>query len=162
MPNRSIHTVVIQKLPVIKAGKLLDYTSKYFKLDAMVLTLALLLYGCSHFSLGWFLIHRFGPGPLLNGPITNAGIFKIICYPELSMFVGSLQMLTRAVGFIRSLRGPNSEYTRFRAYAFQGMCLANYLSVIALHVLTQIVSAPCTAGSQFAVSLPCNHVAFLP
>jgi hypothetical protein len=41
------------------------------------------------------------------------------------------------------------------------MCLSNYLSVIALQVLTQIASAPCTAGSQFAVSLSCNMTAFL-
>jgi hypothetical protein len=77
------------------------------------------------------------------------------------MFAGSLQMLTGAVGFAKSLRVPKkSEHATVKAYAIQGMCFANYLSVVALQVLTQIALAPGTTGSQFAVSLPCNHIAF--
>ena len=147
--------IVTCSMRSIQNGKLIKYTSKYFKRNATILTLALVLYGFSHFSLGCFLFKQYGAGPLPY-PITNAGVFKIICFPELSMFVGYLQLFTGAVGITESLRSSSK-----RACAFQALCLVTYLSIVALQVLAQIVFAPGTQGSQYLLSLPCNHVGFL-
>jgi hypothetical protein len=147
----------------IQAGVLQDYSSKQYKTNSSIITMAFAIYGCSQLSIGCFLLDKYGAGPLPY-PITNAGILKIICFPEISVAVGLLQLMTGIVGFVRSLCGTRENAARgvmFRSIVFQSLCLLTYISIIALQVLTQIAFASGNMGSQYAVSLPCNHVAFM-
>lgn len=149
----------------IQVGKFQNYSSIHFRRNASILNTAFILYGFSHLSLGSFLLFRYGSGLLPDGPITNAGIFKVICFPEISIAVGALQMATGTVGLARSLRslsGDNDvKSIRSRAVLFQILCLLSYIAIVSLQVLTQIAFAPNHMGSQYAVSLVCNHVGFL-
>lgn len=148
----------------IQVGKLQNYSSKHFRRNASILNVAFVFYGFSQLLIGTFLLYRYGPGLLPYEPITNAGIFKVICFPEISIAVGALQMATGTIGFTKSLRslsGDNAENIQCRAVLFQILCLLCYIAIVSLQVLTQIAFAPGDTGSQFAVSLPCNHVGFL-
>jgi len=143
----------------IQAGKPQDRSGLYFRGRAKTYNGVLMLTGFTQLALGSFIIENIGTGPLPE-PI-NAVVHPVIFFPEISVFVGLLQMTTGAIGIARSLRKTQDE--NITGY-FQGLCFFMYLCMISMQILTQIAWAPEGTAAAAAPTLSCVYfgISFMP
>ena len=114
-------------------------------------TFMLTLAGLSQLMLGCYLLHNFGSGPLTAGPVGVA--VYVVSFPEISIFVGLVQLINGVWGMIRSIFGsahwgPNDNSYPI-AIGFQWVCM------LVLQIMTQVSYPPAGTVAAAAPAIAC-------
>lgn len=91
----------------IQDGKPQDRSGLYFRGRAKTYNSLLMLAGFTQLAIGSFIINTYGNGPL-EQPIF-AVVYPVIFFPEISVTVGLLQIITGAIGVARSLNKSQDQ-----------------------------------------------------
>lgn len=144
----------------IQKGKPEDRGSNYFRGRARAYNALFVLAGATQLAIGAYSLNHFGQGPL-PAPI-SPGVYGVIYFPEISITVGVLQMLTASIGFIRSLHKTSNVPARNAM--FQALCLFTYAAMISMQNLAQISYAPGGEAAALAPTLGCMYfgIVFMP
>jgi hypothetical protein len=123
----------------------------YYRSRLLCYTFLLVLAGMSQLLLGAYTITEYGTGPL-EPPMRVA--MYVISFPEISIVVGSIQMLVGYYGIARYLAyvpvGPKD-------HQYQLLLLFQWICMVALQYLTQITYSndpSAGAGNNAAASVP--------
>lgn len=141
----------------IQAGKAQDRSGIYFRGRAKTYNCLLMLAGFTQLALGSFIINTFGNGPLAQ-PIF-AVVYPVIYFPEISVTVGLLQIITGAIGVARSVRNKSRN-----SFWFQALCFFMFVCMISMQILSQIAYAPEGTAAAAAPTLACVYfgITFMP
>jgi len=128
-----------------QVGSMTDRSSTYFKSRMPLYNFALLIEGFVQLSMGAYIIANFESGPL-SAPVTIP--MYTIFWPQLSIFVGLVQLITGMYGMVRSF---SISPTCPKDYSFQAMCMFTWVCMITIQLTVQISWAP---GGEMAANLP--------
>ena len=119
-----------------QAGKPEDRSGGYFRGRMGLYTFTLFLVGLAQFLLGVQLLTTFGNGPLENGAV-DVAMFRVN-FPEISIFVGLVQILVSIYGVMRmyGIRNDPEDHT------FQAAVLFQWVMLVSLSIITQIAYSP--------------------
>jgi hypothetical protein len=122
-------------LYAFQAGKPGDRPGSYYKGRLTFYSFCLFLVGLSQLMLGAYLLKNFGNGPLA-GPVSVA--MYMVHFPEISIFVGLVQVLNAFFGMARSF----GLSTGADDHTFQATMLFNWVCTVSLQIMTQVAYAP--------------------
>mmetsp|Transcript_19495 Transcript_19495/g.28675 ORF Transcript_19495/g.28675 Transcript_19495/m.28675 type:complete len:636 (-) Transcript_19495:99-2006(-) len=116
-----------------QVGRAVDRPSSYYKSRALYYNFLLLLAGSSLAISGVYILRRHDAGPL-SPPINIANIY-VVTYPEMSIFVGVLQVVIAFTGFARCVRLHRGFNT---SHSFQVKCFLTWIFMVVIQILVQL------------------------
>ena len=130
-----------------QAGKPEDRSGGYYRGRMGLYSFTLFLVGLAQFLLGVHILESFGNGPLENGAIGVA--MFLVNFPEISIFVGLVQILVSIYGFMRmyGIRNDPEDHT------FQAAVLFQWVMLVSLTIITQIAYLPGGDGAPMSPSV---------
>uniref|UniRef100_A0A7S2UB49 Uncharacterized protein n=1 Tax=Attheya septentrionalis TaxID=420275 RepID=A0A7S2UB49_9STRA len=120
-----------------QSGKTNDRNSSYYLGRSGLYNFLVVLAGFSQLALGSFVLHSIGNGPLTEGPV-NVGVYTIY-FPEISVFVGLVQIL---VGFFGLARRMGKLVGGKDDHSFQIACGIMWICMLVLELMVQVAYAP--------------------
>jgi len=133
-------------------GKPTDRTASYYQSRISMYASGLSLAGLSQFLLGIYVASKFGSGPLL--PAIGVAVY-VVHYPEISIFVGLVQLLMGVWGLLRRfgilVQGKDNHSYQICAF-FMWICM------LSMQILTQVSFAPDGALAPAAPSYACLYL----
>ena len=119
-----------------QTGKPTYRNASYYRSRLTYYGAGLTLAGLAQLMLGAYILNNFGSGPLL--PAIGVAMF-IVHWPEITVFVGLVQMLTGIFALLRRYgimnKGKDDNRLQYSAY-FMWIC------VLSMQILTQVGFAP--------------------
>lgn len=134
-----------------QVGKMGDRSNTYFKSRMPLYNFAIFLAGFAQLAMGSLILANYSSGPLKE-PVAIP--FYIIFWPEISVAVGAMQMLTGIYGSVRTCCASSPT-----DYSFQALCMVTWLCMITLQLTVQISWAE---GDKMAAALPSFACVSLP
>jgi hypothetical protein len=134
-------------LYAFQSGKPRDRSGSYYRSRMPLYIFGLGLVGLAQLLLGSFVLARFGRGPLPNGPIGVA--MFIVNFPEISLFVGLLQILIAVFGatkFCGVQTSPNN-------HRYQAALLVGWAATVGLQIMVQVAYTPADMAAAAAPSV---------
>lgn len=128
-----------------QVGKPTDRTASYYQSRITYYGCVLTLAGLAQLLLGVYILSKFGSGPLL--PAIGVAMF-IVHWPEISVFVGLVQLLTGIFAPLRCYRIMNKGKDDNR---LQYCSFFMWICMLSMQVLTQVGYAP---EGMFAPAAP--------
>lgn len=119
----------------------------YYRGRLSFYSFCLLLVGVSQLLLGSYVLSSFGNGPLPKGGIAVA--MYMVNFPEISVFVGLVQILLASFGLARSFGVANGADN----HAFQALAAFSWICTVSMQNLTQIAYAPGGTAAGMAPSV---------
>ena len=139
-------------------GKYEQRAGSYYRGRFAFYIIVLFIAGISQLLLGSYLIAAIGNGPLSEGAVAVAMYF--VNFPEISVFVGLVQILNASFGMARYFGiAGGSDAT---SHSFQATSLFQWIAMLSLQIVTQVAyspggtaaaRAPSTAMMTLAMSL---------
>jgi hypothetical protein len=120
-----------------QSGKTNDRNSSYYLGRSGFYNFLVVIAGFSQLALGSFVLDSIGSGPLEEGPVTVA--MYTIYFPEISVFVGLVQIL---VGFFGLARRMGKLVGGKDDHSFQIACGIMWIFMLVLELMVQIAYAP--------------------
>jgi hypothetical protein len=128
-------------------GKPENRPGSYYRGRMTLYCFAVFLVGLAQFLLGLHLKNSFGDGPLEFGAVSVAMFY--VNFPEISIFVGLVQMVVSLFGMARRFGIRNSPTDHSYQYAL----LFQWVMVVSMTVVTQVAYSPGDAAAALAPSV---------
>lgn len=138
------------------SGKPMSRDARYYRGRLVLYSFVLVIAGMSQLLLGGYVLYEFGNGPL--SPPMGVAMYKVH-YPEITVAIGSLQMLVGYYGVARYLAfsriaGPsNNQFQILLAFQWIAMLLLQYIVQIGYGYDTGNENAAIASYSLLSVAL---------
>lgn len=133
-------------LYAFQAGKPDARNGSYYKGRLTFYSFCLFVVGLSQLMLGSYVRTNIGSGPLESGPVAVA--MYIVHFPEISIFVGVVQVLNALFGMARSF----GMHSGSNDHIFQATTYFQWLCTVTFQILVQVAYAPGGAAAAAAPS----------
>jgi hypothetical protein len=133
-------------LYAFQAGKPDARNGSYYKGRLTFYSFCLFVVGLSQSMLGSYVRKNIGSGPLESGPVAVA--MYIVHFPEISIFVGVVQVLNALFGMARSF----GMHSGANDHIFQATTYFQWLCTVTFQILVQVAYAPGGAAAAAAPS----------
>lgn len=136
-----------------QTDKAAERSATYFRGRLTFYTVLLSVAGLSQLMLGSYVVANFGGGPLA-APVIVA--VYVVFFPEITIFVGIIQLLTGIFGVFRRYGKFNNGKDDHR---YQMALFFTWMCMLSMQIVAQIAYAPADTAAAAAPTVACLSLA---
>jgi hypothetical protein len=136
-----------------QTNKAAERSATYFRGRLIFYTVLLSVAGLSQLMLGSYVIANFGGGPLAAPVIV---VVYVVFFPEITIFVGIIQLLTGIFGVFRRFGKFNNGKDDHR---YQMALFFTWICMLTMQIVSQIAYAPAATAAAAAPTVACLSLA---